>query len=126
MINAKYYNDRPIGNPHRMLGDQCTTHTGWPYNGMNLFRVHHYLGSWLSFRPFGLDVLGGNRFQERNMEPNVVFDNATGFDGKTNTSWLARFASLVGTEKAYSLTEEAILLAEREKLMLEIDLALKQ
>ena len=124
MINAKYYDGRPIGNPHRMLGDQCTAHTGFAYNGMNLFRVHHYLGSWLTFRPLGEDVLGANRFQERNMEPNIAFDNTTGFDGKT--SWLARFIRLVGAEKARALTEEAIGRAETEKHMLELDLALEQ
>ena len=58
------------------------------------------------------------------MEPNIAFDNTTGFDGKT--SWLARFIRLVGAEKARALTEEAIGRAETEKHMLELDLALEQ
>ena len=128
IVNAKHYGDRPIVSPHRLLGDQCTAYSGWAYNGMNLFRVHHYLGSWLSFRPLGIDVLGGFRFQERNKKygKNIIFDTTTGFDRKTNTSWLARFISTVGIKKARALTEAAIELSEREKRLLEKGLALKQ
>lgn len=131
MINAKHYDDRPIESPHRVLGDQCTANSGWAYNGMNLFRVHHYLGSWLSFRPLGIDLLGvqgGNRFQERNKKygTNIIFDTTTGLDGKTNTSWLSRFISAVGIKAARALTEEAIERSEREKRLIEKGLTLKQ
>ena len=60
------------------------------------------------------------------MEKNVVYDNTTGFDRRTNTPWLSRFVSIVGKQKALALTEEAIGRSEMEKLTLEIDLALKQ
>lgn len=125
IINAKYYDGRMANGPHRVLGEMCTGNTGYGYNAMNSFRVHHYVGRWESFRQPGADFRGYDTFLKRSNEKNVVYDNTTGFSKDTNTSWLARFMSIVGREKAISLTHEAILRSEREKLMLEIDLALQ-
>ena len=83
----------------------------------NSLRVHHYIGSWDSFRQPGFDNRGLNAFKERNNEQNTVIDNTTGFS--EGATWLARFVDLVGKDKALSLTQHARFRAEGEKRMIE-------
>ena len=70
------------------------------------FRVHHYIGSWESFR------LRGRRgteeeFQNRNNHhKQIVLDNTTPrYSSPDNRTWLSQFAKLVGKEKALDLTQ---------------------
>jgi hypothetical protein len=83
----------------------------------NSLRVHHYIGSWKSFRQPGFDNRGLNAFQKRNNEKNLVVDNTTGFS--RDTTWLARFIDVVGKDEALILTQHARLRAEGEKRVLE-------
>eukprot|EP00984_Skeletonema_dohrnii_P028953 scaffold19223_cov109-Skeletonema_dohrnii-CCMP3373.AAC.2 len=66
------------------------------------FRVHHYVGSWESFRLRGYEL-----FMQRNYQPRWAVDNTTPqYTTKEGTrTWLSQFAMLVGSEKALDLTE---------------------
>ena len=61
-------------------------------------------------------------FNARNNQKDIVFDNSTGYSRSTNTTWLERFIKLVGKEKALTLTVDARMHAEIEKLMVEVQL----
>ena len=119
IVNVAYYYGREIGGVHRLLGDLCTGNGGYAHNSGNSLRVHHYIGSWESFRQPGFDNRGLNAFRKRNDfdEEEIVFDNKTGFS--KGITWLARFVDLVGKDKALSLTQRARLHAEGEKRVLE-------
>ena len=84
---------------------------------LNSVRVHHYIGSWESFRQPGFDNRGLNAFKERNNEKNVVVDNTTGYSD--DTTWLSRFVDLVGKDNALTLTQSARIRAEGEKRVIE-------
>ena len=83
----------------------------------NSLRVHHYVGSWETFRQPGFDARGYDIFEERNNERNIVKDNTTGYS--KGITWLARFIDLVGKDTALTLTQRARLHAEGEKRVLE-------
>jgi hypothetical protein len=81
------------------------------------FRVHHYVGSWESFRQPGFDIRGKSVFNKRNKEKNLVVDNTTprfSVTGKSN--WLAQFVKIVGREKALELTQR---LRTREEMKMD-------
>eukprot|EP00984_Skeletonema_dohrnii_P012702 scaffold5186_cov100-Skeletonema_dohrnii-CCMP3373.AAC.11 len=75
------------------------------------FRVHHYVGSWESFR-----LRGHELFMQRNNQSGWVVDNTTPqYTAKEGTrTWLSQFTMLVGSEKALDLTEMIRVREERE------------
>ncbi len=73
------------------------------HNAAMSFRVHHYIGSWESFRSPGVDIRGKSDFKKRNNQNHLVVDNTT--PRFQNETWLSHFAKLVGTEKALDLTQ---------------------
>ena len=88
---------------------------GYVSNAAMSFRVHHYIGSWESFRSPGFDKRGRSVFNERNDQHNLVVDNTTSlYTSKDNRTWLSQFANLVGKEKALDLTERIRIREELE------------
>ena len=76
------------------------------HNAAMSFRVHHYVGSWDSFRRPGFDARGKSSFTKRNNQKNIVVDNTTPrYSPKENSTWLAQFVKLIGKEKALKLTQ---------------------
>jgi len=69
------------------------------HNAAMSFRVHHYVGSWESFRL--------KLFKERNnLHHSTVVDNTTPqYSSPENLTWLSQFVKLVGKEKALDLTQ---------------------
>ncbi len=79
------------------------------------FRVHHYVGSWETFRQPGLDVRGKSLFQKRNNVKNLVVDNtAPRYSSSGNSTWLTQFVHLVGKDKALELTQKIRIREELE------------
>eukprot|EP00956_Cyclotella_meneghiniana_P034817 scaffold108432_cov72-Cyclotella_meneghiniana.AAC.3 len=71
------------------------------------FRVHHYIGSWETFRRPGFDSRGKGSFDKRNNIKNLVVDNTTPrYSSSDNSTWLTQFAKLVGKEKALELSQK--------------------
>jgi len=75
------------------------------HNAAMSFRVHHYVGSWESFR-----LRGEKLFKERNkldlVHHSAVVDNTTPqYSSPENLTWLSQFVKLVGKEKALDLTQ---------------------
>lgn len=78
------------------------------------FRVHHYIGSWKTFRQPGFDFRGKGFFDKRNNVKNLVVDNTTPrYSPSGDSTWLAQFIKLVGKEKAFELTQK---IRNREEL----------
>lgn len=89
---------------------------GYVHNAAMSFRVHHYIGSWETFRQPGFDRRGKSFFNQRNSIRNVVVDNTTPrYSSTENSTWLTQFSKLVGKEKALQLTQE-IRIREEEKM----------
>jgi hypothetical protein len=85
------------------------------HNAAMSFRVHHYIGSWETFRQPGFDRRGKSFFKQRNREKNVVVDNTTPrYSPTDNSTWLTQFSKLVGKEKALQLTQEIRIREELE------------
>ena len=81
------------------------------HNAAMSFRVHHYIGSWETFR-----LRGEKIFKERNNVRNTVVDNTTPqYSSPEHRTWLSQFVKLVGKEKALDLTQR-IRLRELEEL----------
>lgn len=79
------------------------------------FRVHHYVGSWETFRQPGFDARGKDHFNKRNSIKNVVADNTTPrYSSSENSTWLTEFTKLVGKEKALELTQSIRIREELE------------
>lgn len=79
------------------------------------FRVHHYIGSWETFRQPGFDTRGKEFFEKRNNVKNLVVDNTTPrYSPSENSTWLAQFAKLVGKEKALKLSQRTRIREEIE------------
>ena len=71
------------------------------------FRVHHYVGSWETFRQPGFDARGKGFFDKRNNVKNLVVDNTTPrYSSRENSTWLTQFANLVGKDTALELTQK--------------------
>eukprot|EP00985_Skeletonema_marinoi_P017071 scaffold9279_cov150-Skeletonema_marinoi.AAC.2 len=47
------------------------------HNAAMSFRVHHYIGSWETFRQPGFDARGKDMFDKRNNVRDLVVDNTT-------------------------------------------------
>lgn len=110
IVDASRYDNNPIDNPHR-IKSLCTGSNVWPDNKLMPFRVLHYVGSWEAFRSIGFDPRGRSYFDKRNNEKKLVEDN-------TMTTWLDKFALLVGSkEKAIELTEAIRLREEAASAM---------
>lgn len=110
IVDASRYDNNPIDNPHR-IKSLCTGSNVWPNNNKMPFRVLHYVGSWEAFRSIGFDPRGRSYFDKRNNEKKLVEDN-------TMTTWLDKFALLVGSkEKAIELTEATRLREEAASAM---------
>ncbi len=79
------------------------------------FRVHHYVGSWETFRQPGLDLRGENLFRKRNNIRDLVIDNTTPrYSPSGNSTWLTQFVNLVGKDKALELTQKIRIREELE------------
>jgi hypothetical protein len=79
------------------------------------FRIHHYVGSWETFRQPGFETRGKSSFDQRNRERNPVLDNTTArYSVKENSTWLTQFVKLVGKEKALELTQKIRIREELE------------
>ena len=94
------------------------SNNAYVHNAAMKFRVHHYVGSWETFRQPGLDVRGKSIFEQRNNVENLVVDNTTPrYSSSGNSTWLIQFAKLVGgKEKALELTQKIRI---REQLEME-------
>ena len=88
------------------------------------FRVHHYVGSWETFRQPGYDARGKSLFDRRNKGKKWFDETTPRFSSKENSTWLKQFAKLVGTEKALALTQTARIREElnMEQLFQKLDL----
>ena len=73
------------------------------HNAAMSFRIHHYIGSWETWRLRGTK----EQFDERNrFKKGVVVDHTTPqFSSPENLTWLSQFVKLVGKEKALALTQ---------------------
>ena len=92
-------------------------HNGQAHSFEKSFRVHHYVGSWESFVSPGFDARGISSFKERNNQQNLVVDDTTpGYRRYNGTTWISRFAQLVGVERALALTQSARMREELEKM----------
>jgi hypothetical protein len=80
------------------------------------FRVHHYVGSWETFRQPGYDARGKSLFDRRNKGEKWFDETTPRFSSKENSTWVKQFAKLVGTKKALALTQSA---RTREELKME-------
>ncbi len=108
IVDASRYDGSPITNPHK-IKSLCTEYSAWPDNKDMPFRVHHYVGSWETFRSPGFDIRSRSRFDQRNNLKNTpVKDN-------TMSAWLNKFAALVGgVDKVIELTQSLRLREELE------------
>lgn len=114
IVDVSKYDGRAVRSPHILLGYMCTGtgKNGYAQNAANSFRVHHYVGSWESFRSPGFDARGERVFRERNNQSSLVLDNTTGYTKAT--AWLSRFVNLVGKDKALELTQNVRMNEERK------------
>ena len=122
MIDVSRYDGRDITNVHRPLGDMCTGYNAWAHNAMMSFRVHHYIGSYETFRRPGFDTRS-SFFNKRNNQKDLVVDTTTPrYSPEDKSTWLTQFATLVGREKAVNLTQQSRIWAELEmdKVMMEL------
>ncbi|KAL7425829.1 hypothetical protein ACHAXM_000185 [Skeletonema potamos] len=112
IIDVSRYDGRNVISPHRLHRSCLSEGNAWVDNFKLSFRVHHYVGSWESFRLRGFEL-----FMQRNYQERWVKDNTTPlYTAKEGTkTWLSQFATLVGSEeKALNLTERIRVLEERE------------
>lgn len=67
------------------------------------FRIHHYIGSWETWRLRG----GKEQFNKRNkFKMGTVIDHTTAqFSSPEDLTWLSQFVKLVGKETALELTQ---------------------
>lgn len=82
------------------------------HNAAMSFRIHHYIGSWETWRLRG----SKEQFNERNrFKMGAVVDRTTPqFSSPENRTWLSQFVKLVGKEKALDLTQRLRLREEWE------------
>lgn len=91
------------------------SHNAYVHNAAMSFRIHHYVGSWETFRQPGFQARGRSHFDERNRERNPVLDNTTSrYSARENSTWLTQFVKLVGKEKAMELTQKIRIREELE------------
>ena len=112
IVDVSRYGGNPILSPHRLHRKCLTENRAYPDNYQMSLRVHHYVGSWESFRLRGYD-----QFEQRNKLASWVVDDTTPkytASGDGTISWLSQFAALVGREKALELTEKIRVHEERE------------
>lgn len=112
IIDVSRFGGQPILSPHRLNRKCISEARAYPDNFKLSFRVHHYVGSWESFRLRGVELFKQRNYQERW----VVDDTTPQYTAKEGTrTWLSQFATLVGgKEKALELTEKIRLREERE------------
>ena len=85
------------------------------HNAAMSFRVHHYIGSWETFRQPGFDARGKDMFDKRNNVRDLVVDNTTPrYSPSGDSTWLTQFAKLVRKEKALELTQKMRIREELE------------
>ena len=126
IIDVSRYDGMDIFNPHRPSLDSCTGNNAYVHNAVMSFRVHHYVGSWQTFRKPGVDVRGKNSFNKRNRVKGLVLDKTTTryfAEDANSTTWLTRFVKLVGKEKAIELTQQIRIHEELEMEKMIEDLA---
>ena len=94
---------------------QHLSHNAYVHNALMSFRVHHYVGSWETFRQPGFDTRGKGFFEKRNNVKNLVVDHTTPrYSSSGNCTWLTQFAKLVGKEKALELSQKIRIREEME------------
>ena len=99
------------------------SYNAYVHNGLMSFRVHHYIGSWETFRQPGFDRRGKAFFEKRNSVKNLVVDDTTPrYSPGGNSTWLTQFVILVGKEKAVELTQNTRVREqlEMDKLVMEM------
>eukprot|EP00956_Cyclotella_meneghiniana_P013900 scaffold20384_cov72-Cyclotella_meneghiniana.AAC.3 len=124
MVDVSRYDGREVPNPQRIMGDLCTGSNGYAYNAAMSFRIHHYIGSWETFRQPGFDMRGTSFFKKRNNVKNLVLDTTTPrYSSSGNSTWLEQFVKLVGKGKAIELTQSIRIREQLEmnKLVMEMD-----
>mmetsp|Transcript_17426 Transcript_17426/g.24736 ORF Transcript_17426/g.24736 Transcript_17426/m.24736 type:complete len:485 (+) Transcript_17426:68-1522(+) len=115
IVDVSRYDGRDLTNIHRPLGKFCTGNNAYVHNAAMSFRVHHYIGSWETFRRPGFDTRGKGFFDKRNNVKNLVVDNTTPrYSSSENSTWLTQFAKLVGKEKALELSQKIRVREEME------------
>lgn len=124
IVDVSRYDGMDMFNIHRPLRDSCTGNNAYVHNAAMSFRVHHYVGSWETFRQPGVDVRGKEFFNKRNIETTTFDKTTTRYfaEDANSTTWLTQFAKLVGKEKALELTQEIRIHEElkMEKVFLEL------
>lgn len=94
---------------------QHLSRNAYVHNALMSFRVHHYVGSWETFRRPGFDTRGKVFFDRRNNVKDLVVDNTTPrYSPSENSTWLTQFAKLVGKEKALELSQNMRIREEME------------
>jgi len=115
IVDVSRYDGRDLNNIHRPLGGMCTGWNAYVHNAAMSFRVHHYIGSWETFRQPGFDARGKDMFDKRNNVRDLVVDNTTPrYSPSGDSTWLTQFAKLVGKEKALELTQKMRIREELE------------
>jgi len=109
MVDLSRMRDYNIPSIHR-LNNNCTGNNGWVHNSEMGFRVHHYVGTWESFRRPGFDSRGKRKFDERNRVKALKLDTSI------DTTWLTKFVNQVGIHRALTLTQDFRMDAELEML----------
>jgi len=126
IVDVSRYDGMGIYNAHRPLRDSCTGNNAYVHNAVMSFRVHHYVGSWETFRQPGVDVRGKKMFNDRSNVKNLAFDKTTTryfAEDANSTTWLTQFAKLVGKEKALELTQQIRIQEELEMEKVFVELA---
>ena len=83
------------------------SNNAYVHNAAMPFRVHHYIGSWETFRQPGFDTRGRSFFDKRNNVKGLVVDNTTPrYSASEKEHWLTQFVKLVGEGKAFELTQK--------------------
>ena len=76
------------------------------HNAAMSFRVHHYIGSYETFRLRGGARGGKADFESRNSHSRAVFDDTIWqYSSPAKKTWLSQFVNIVGKEKALDLTQ---------------------
>jgi hypothetical protein len=111
LVNLVGFDNRKIFNPHKIMAKKCTSETAFPDFSDSDLRVHHYTGSLDLFLSRPEDSRRSvQEFFSRN-------GNITGHDDSVR-GWLSTFVTLVGKDKAISLTKQLQRWAQKQDALL--------
>mmetsp|Transcript_44856 Transcript_44856/g.94105 ORF Transcript_44856/g.94105 Transcript_44856/m.94105 type:complete len:408 (+) Transcript_44856:54-1277(+) len=112
IVDASRYNGSVIKDPHRLYdGSACTGSNAYAHKSEMSFRVHHYVGTWESFRRPGSDAQSLRKFEQRNSMGYSEVDNVASMQ---KSLWLSEFVLRVGIKRAFDLTQQLRIEAEEE------------